>query len=123
MATAKINLVIDIQGLGNMTPIKDSFESSVIPEIAIHIPYQVQETADSEEALNVTGIDDVDGVWIRAIENDISVDTSFDTTFETELIIKEGTSQYFCPSGIVYIMNNTGTEKITFEALIHGRQD
>lgn len=124
MAEAKVTINVDINGLGKGVQCKDTFINGTTPEAAIHIPQQQQETADLEEALKVGSVDTITGVWIKAIENDIAVDTSWVTpTFNTELVIAEGTSQFFVPSGVVHIKNNTEAEKITFESVIFGGQD
>lgn len=122
-AKSKLKICADISGLGNGISIKDIWDDSTAPEAAVHVPYQVQETADTEETLNVGGVDTVRGVFIRAIENDIAVDTSFVSTFSTELVVREGQSSFFVPSGTVYIKNDTAAEQVTFELLVWGSQD
>ncbi len=120
---AETSISVSISGLGKGSEVKDTFTSAASPEASIHSEYQVQETADVAQALVVGAIDTIQGVWIRAIDNDIAVDTSYVSSFNAEIVIKEGTSQYFCPSGVVYIKNNTALEKVTFEYLVFGLQD
>lgn len=123
-ATAKITINLDIDGLGiNVPPIKDTYIDSATPETALFIPNQTQETADVAEALNVGAIDTLKGVWIRAVDGDILVDTSFVSTFSSELKIREGQSQYFEPTGTVYICNSTEGEQVIFDMAAWGEQD
>jgi hypothetical protein len=123
MAEARITVNIEIAGLGSGIQCKDTFTDSTTPEVAIHIDQQEQETADTAEALNGGAVDTVKGVWIRAIENDIAIDTSYSVTFSTELVVAEGTTAYFVPSGTVYIKNNTAAEQCKFEFTVWGTQD
>jgi hypothetical protein len=124
MATAKIGINIDLSDLGGgIQPRKHIWEDSTAPETAVHIPSMQQETADVAEVVPIGSIDDVDGIWIRAIENDVLVDTSFVSTFNSEIIIKEGTSQFFCPSGTVYFKNSVAAELVTIELICYGEQD
>jgi hypothetical protein len=122
-AKAEVGITLSITGLGKGSEVKDIFSDSASPEVSLHSEYQVQEAADVAQALVIGAVDTIRGVWIRAIDNDMAVDTSFVSTFNSELVIKEGTSQYFCPSGVVYIKNNTALEKVAFEYLVFGLQD
>ncbi len=122
-ANAEVGITVSITGLGKGSEVKDTFNDASAPEVSLHSEYQVQETADVAEALVVGAIDTIRGVWIRAIDNDLAVDTSYVSSFNTELVIKEGTSQYFCPGGTVYIKNNVAAEKVAFEYLVFGLQD
>ncbi len=119
----QVAINISVSGLGNGAEKKNTFVDSQTPECTCSSEYQVQETADTAEALNIGALDDVIGIWIRAIENDIAIDTSYDTSFHTELIVYEGQCQFFVPAGTVYIKNNTSAEKVIFEYLAVGLQD
>lgn len=112
-----------VNGLGKGTEKKNIFTGSVAPEVTCSTEQQMQETADVAEALNIGAVDTILGIWIRAIDNDLAVDTSYVTTFNAELVIPEGEAHYFKPSGTVYIKNNTALEKCTFEFLVIGVQD
>jgi hypothetical protein len=122
-ATYNVTVNVSVDGLGRGTEKKNTFAGDTAPEVTCGTEQQMQETADVAEALNVGAVDTIFGVWIRAIDNDLAVDTSYVTTFSTELIIPEGEAHYFKPSGTVYVKNNTALEKCTFEFLVIGVQD
>jgi hypothetical protein len=121
-ASYNVTVNVSISGLGKGTEKKNTFQGDTAPEVTCSTEQQMQETADVAEALNVGAVDTVLGVWIRAIDNDLAVDTSYAATFSAELIIPEGEAHYFKPSGTVYIKNNTALEKCTFEYLVIGVQ-
>lgn len=124
-AIAKIIVNFFIDGLGKGVEKKEAVVLSVTPEITAGSLSQTQETADVAEALNIGGIDTVEGIWIVAKENDLAIDTSWVEAddFCAEIIVKEGEPIYFRPSGTVYIKNNVETEKVTFEYFAWGTQD
>ena len=122
-STAKIVINLSIDGLGKGTEVKDAFTDETAPDVALHVEQQVQETADEEEVLNVGAVDTIRGIWIRSIDNDIAIDTSFDSSFNSELLVREGHCAFFVPCGTVYIMNNTELEQVTFEYAVFGVQD
>ena len=121
-ARAEVTIAVSIDGLGNGAEVKDTSQDTTAPDTLIHIPEMTQETADTEEALNVGAVDTIRGIMIRAIDGDIAVDTSFVTTFSSELLIREGQSQFFVPTGTVYIKNNTALETVKFEYIVFGTQ-
>lgn len=124
MATeTKVSIYLDVNALGNGVNVKDTFIDGTAPEIAIHIPQQVQETADTAEALTVTGVDTIRGIWIRSIDGDINIDTSYVAPdFSAEILVREGQSAFFVPTGTVYIENAIDLETVTFEFVCLGTQ-
>ena len=121
-AKAEVQIMVDVSGLGSGVNLKDIFIDDTAPEVAIKSDYQVQETADVAEALNVGAVDTIHGVLLEAKTGDISVDTSYSVTFHEEILIREGTSQFFCPSGVVYIKNATALEQVAFSYIVYGVQ-
>jgi hypothetical protein len=121
-ASYNVTVNISVGGLGKGTEKKNTFQGDTAPTVTCGTEQQIQETADVAEALNVGAVDTTLGVWIRAIDNDIAVDTSYTASFNTELVIPEGEAHFFKPSGTVYIKNNTALEKVTFEYLVVGTQ-
>lgn len=121
-AQAEVNVAVSIQGLGKGIEVKDNYVDTTAPDTAIHIPEMTQTTADVAEALDVGSVSTIRGIIIRAIDGDIAVDTSFNSTFSSELLISEGQSQLFCPVGTVYIKNNTALETVKFEYVVFGEQ-
>ncbi len=123
-ATANISIKVCVDGVDSVpVEMKDTFTDSVAPEASPKIPQLEQETADVAQVLDIVGIDTIRGILVKAIDGDVLIDTSFSATFSGELLIREGTSQYFCPTGTVYFKNSTASEKVKVGYLVFGTQD
>jgi hypothetical protein len=121
-AKVEVSISVSIDGLGKGTEIKDCFIDAVAPEVAIHIESQTLEATNTPEALNVGAVDTIRGILIRAITEDLGVDTDYVSTYHERLLIRAGTSSYFCPSGVVYVRNATDDVLPTWETVVFGTQ-
>jgi len=81
---------------------------------------QVQATADTAEAVSLGGITTPQSVTIRAVENDVQLDTSYSTTFHAELSLAEGEVATFTPEGTLYFCNATAEETATIAVVAVG---
>lgn len=119
-ATGTINLIAELLGLGKDMDFIDRFTLTETPAIATKM-YRKQATADLAEALDLGGITTVDLVIIKAVDNDMEIDTSWVSSENAELVVLEGEIAMFKPSGTVYIDNKTALEQVTYEYIVIGR--
>ena len=80
-----------------------------------------QAVADTDEALDVGDVSTIDLIVIKAITNDMTIDTTFVSTYNAELNVPAGELAVFKPSGTVYIKNEDSAEQVTYEYLVIGR--
>ena len=120
-ASLTINIVAQLLGLGKEIDFIDRFTLTQTPALATQ-NYRTQAAANAEEALDLGGISTVDLIVIKAVTNDLIIDTSYaDTTFNTEIIVPEGEIRVFTPGATVYLMNETTDEVCTYEYIVIGR--
>lgn len=118
-AEAKVILAVSMTGLGKTIEFPEAFVTTTAPTAKSEI-YQAQTTTNVAEALTLGGVITPHLIVIKAVDNRVSIDTSFVTTFSAELDVQEGEVAIFKPSGAVYIKNFTAGEKVVVEALIAG---
>ena len=120
-ASLTLNIVAQLLGLGKEIDFIDRFTLTQTPALATQ-NYRTQAVADTEEALDLGGISTVDLIVIKAVTNDLIIDTSYaDATFSTEIIVPEGEIRVFTPGAAVYIMNEDSAEQVTYEYIVIGR--
>lgn len=119
-ATGTINIITQLLGLGVPQEFVDRFTLTNTPTKSA-TGYREQDTADTEEALNVGDVATIDLIVIKAITNDMTIDTTFVSTYNAELNVPAGELALFKPSGTVYIKNEDAAEKVTYEYLVIGR--
>lgn len=119
-ASGTVNIIAELLGLGESTAFVDRFSLTNTPTRKTK-QYRQQAVADTEEALDLGGISTVDLIVIKAITNDMTIDTSFVSTYNAELNVPQGEIAVFKPSGTVYIKNEDSAEQVTYEYLIIGR--
>ncbi|MHA2022568.1 MAG: hypothetical protein ACTSWQ_02790 [Candidatus Thorarchaeota archaeon] len=115
---AKVSIGLKVTGLGEMWEWAEKFTTTTPTRKIYH--YMVQATADSEEALPVGDVGTVELIVIKAVENAVDIDTTFDTTFNAEISLAEGDIQVFKPAGTLYMKNNGAGEQVTVEYLVIG---
>ena len=119
-ASGTVNIVAQLLGLGLSESFVDRFTLTNTPTLSLK-QYKIQATADTEEVLDLGGITTVDLIVIKAVTNDMTIDTSFSSSYGAELNVPEGEIAVFKPSGAVYIKNEDSAEKVTYEYLVVGR--
>lgn len=119
-ATGTISIIAELLGLGKDLDFVDRFTLSNTPTKS-HYAYREQAVADTAEALDVGDIATIDLIIIKAIANDMEIDTSFVSSASAELIVLEGEIAIFKPSGTVYIDNQDAAEQVTYEYIVIGR--
>ncbi len=120
-ATGTINIIAQLLGLGKEITFIDRFTLTETPALATQ-QYRTQDTTDAEEALDLGGVATVDLIIIKAVTNDLIIDTSYAAlTFSEEINVPEGEIAIFKPGATVYVMNGTALEVCTFEYIVIGR--
>jgi hypothetical protein len=118
-ASAKCNIVVELDGLNKNIQLPVSFATTTTPTTFAHLR-QTQSTTGVAEALDIGDVTTPLLIVMECITNDVNVDTSFNTSFNSELLIKEGEASVFVPTGTVYIKNNVTEEVSTVEYLVIG---
>lgn len=119
-ATGTINIIAELLGLGKDMDFVDRFTLTSTPTKSTK-QYRIQAAANTEEALDLGGISTVDLIIIKAVANDMTIDTTFVSTYVAEQIVLEGHIAVFAPSGTVYIKNQDTDEVCTYEYIVIGR--
>ncbi len=120
-ATLTVNIIAELLGLGKDIDFIDRFTVSETPALATE-NYRVQALTDTEEALDLGGVATVDLIVIKAVTNDLVIDTSYAAlTFSDEIKVPEGELAVFKPGATVYVMNDTALEVCTYEYIVIGR--
>jgi hypothetical protein len=119
-ATANINIMAELLGLGKDSSFLDRFTLSQTPT-AKQQNYKTITAADTEEALDLGGVGTTDLIVIKAIGFDMTIDTSFDTTYSPEITVPAGEVAVFNPVGVVYIKNANAGEAVVYEYFVIGR--
>lgn len=87
--------------------------------------YRTLATGGTEEALDMGGVDTTDTIliWIKAVDYDLDVDTSYSVTFSSEITIKAGEDHRFrVPANAsVYVKNTTGVQTPSYEYIAIGQ--
>ncbi len=120
-ASANINIIAQLLGLGKEIDFIDRFTLTNTPALATQ-NYRTQAVADTEEALDLGGVSTVDLIVIKAVTNDLLIDTSYAAaTFSEEINVPAGELAVFKPGGAVYVKNEDGAEQCTYEYIVIGR--
>ena len=119
-ATGTINIIAELLGLGKGADFIDRFSLTNEPTLSTK-QYRIQAVADTAEALDLGGVSTVDLIIIKAVANDMTIDTTWVSSFVAELNVPAGEIAVFKPSGTVYIKNEDAAEQVTYEYIIIGR--
>ena len=118
-AELKTSVISQLTGLGKVFEFVETFTTTTTPTRKYY-GYQVQATADTEEALDLGDITTPELIVIKCVSNDVDIDTSFSVTFAAEITVNEGEVAVFKPTGTVYLKNDDAAESFTVEILIVG---
>ena len=118
-AECNVRIIAEVTGLGEDLKFAESFDVTTTPTKAAS-NRQIQAVADTDEALNLCGISTVELIVIKAVSNDLLIDTDFVTTFDADQSVAEGESRIIKPSGVVRIKNEDAAEAVTVDYLIVG---
>ena len=119
-ASATVNIIAELLGLGKDLDFIDRFTLTNTPTKS-HYAYRQQAVVDIAEVLDLGGISTVDLIIIKAITNDMEIDTSFSSSFNAEIVVLEGEIAVFKPSDTVYIDSQDTPEQVTYEYIVIGR--
>jgi len=120
-AECKAKFIVELTGLGEEITIAENFTTTT-PDGATY-NYRTQATGGTEEALDLGDVSTVEFVVIKAVTNDLQIDTSYAAdTFSAELEVPEGKAEMFRPvdGNLVYVKNKTGSEVCVYEYLVVG---
>ena len=121
-ASGTINIIAQLLGLGKEVDFIDRFTLTNTPAFTTGNMYRTQAVADTEEALDLGGVSTVDLIVIKAVTNDLLIDTSYAAaTFSEEINVPEGEIAVFKPGATVYVMNEDAAEQVTYEYIVIGR--
>ncbi len=122
-ATGTINIIAELLGLGKDLDFIDRFTLTETPTKSTK-QYRIQAVGGTAETLDLGGVTTIDLIIIKAVTNDLLVDTSNvggAGSFVEELNISQGEIAVFKPGGTVFIDNETGSEQCTYEYIVIGR--
>ncbi len=122
-ATGTINIIAELLGLGKDLDFIDRFTLTETPTKSTK-QYRIQATGGTAEVLDLGGVATIDLIIIKAVANDLLIDTSNvggAGSFVEELNISQGEIAVFKPGGTVFIDNETGEEQCTYEYIVIGR--
>jgi len=119
-ASGTVNIITQLLGLGKEIDFIDRFTLTNTPTKS-HYNYRQQAVADTAEALDLGGVSTVDLIVIKAVTNDMTLDTSYVSSYVEELNLPEGEIAIFKPSGTVYVKNEDAVTQVTYEYLVIGR--
>lgn len=108
-------------GLGRETTVNGDYDLADTDETPTMSAKQqrVLATAGTEERLAFGGISGL--IYLKALDYDLDVDTSYSGTFNSELTIKAGESQIFRPTrGQVYVKNTNDDETPEYKYCLIG---
>ena len=116
---ASVTMSLRVSGLGpGVHTLSKSF-SGVVPTYCTH-QYRVLAVADTEETLDLGGLDTIEGILIYADDLDLDVDCDFDAAFNADIHIAAGQSAYFKPAGVVKVKNGDAAETPGYEYIVFG---
>jgi len=119
MATGTIKISVKLTGLGEDVALNNKFDVTTAPTAATY-NYRTLATADTAEALDLGDVSTAHLICLKAIGGDLEIDTSYDTSFNAELIVHDGEVAVFKPNGTVYVKNQDTGETPSYEYLVLG---
>ncbi len=122
-ASLTLNIIAELLGLGKDLDFVDRFTLTQTPTKSTK-QYRIQAVGGTAEALDLGGVGTVDLIIIKAISNDLLIDTSNiggAGSFVEELNIPEGEIALFKPGGAVFIDNEDNSEACIYEYIVIGR--
>ncbi len=121
MAAESSTLIIsEVIGLGEVGTFSEKSTVTATPLLAPNTR-QIQAAADTDEALNLCGVETVELVCIKAVSNDVDIDLNYSSSFSADFTIPAGESIVITkPIGVIRIKNNDSAEVVTIDYLIVG---
>ncbi len=122
-ASLTLNIIAELLGLGKDLDFVDRFTLTQTPTKSTK-QYRIQAVSGTAETLDLGGVTTIDLIIIKAISNDLLIDTSNvggAGSFVEELNIPEGEIALFKPGGTVFIDNEDDSEACTYEYIVIGR--
>ena len=116
---ASITTTLRVSGLGSGVHTLSKSFSGTTPTYATH-QYRIIATPDTEETLDLGGLDVIEGILILAAVKALDVDCDFDATFNADIEIAAGECAYFKPAGVCKVKNNGGAEAAEYEYIVFG---
>lgn len=120
-ASAGVNIIVELLGLGGMQSFVKRFTLGETPAES-HYNYRIQGATGEEELLALGSVSTVDLIAIKAVAEDLIVDTTYVAPFSTEIIIPAGEVAVFKPTGVlIYVMNRVALKQCSYEYIVIGR--
>ena len=122
-ASGTVNIIAELLGLGKDLDFIDRFTLTETPTKYTK-QRRIQAVGGTAEVLDLGGVGTVDLIIIKAVANDMLIDTSNiggAGSFVEELNIPEGEIAVFKPGGTVFIDNEDDSEQVTYEYIVIGR--
>ncbi len=114
-----VSIIAEVFGLGEDLNFSEKFAVTATITKAV-LNRQIQAIGGTDEALNLCGISTVELIIIKAVSNDLLIDTDYVSSFDADQSVGEGESRIIKPSGVVRIKNEDGSEACTVDVLIVG---
>lgn len=117
--SSTITVVHKVEGTGTDLSFRTQFNTTTTPTAVTH-QRRTQSTADTEEVLDLGDIATVELITITAITNDLLIDCDFSAAFDGDIIVPEGETATFKPSGTVYVKNEDAGEACVYDYIAVG---
>ncbi len=124
--SCKIETKLNLTGLGEEITIADDYDVATTDAAptAFNKQYRTLASGGMGELLDLGDVqqDQLRLIYIKAIDYDLDIDTSWVTSFSTELTILAGESQIFrVPvDNVIQVKNTTGVETPAYEYAVVG---
>jgi len=119
-AVGRCKLLATLTGLGKELEFAENFVTTTTPTRVLH-HYAIQDTADTDQALELGDIATIQLLVIKCVSNDVDLDLDYVSSFDADLTIQEGECAVIPqPAGIVRFKNNDAAESSTIEYLLIG---
>ena len=119
-AECSVSIIAEVTGLGKGINFAEKFSTTTTTTRAMY-HYAVQDTADTDQALELGDISTIQMLIIKCIENDVDLDLDYVSSFDADLTIQEGEGAVIpVPSGVVRFKNNDSGEQSTIEYVLAG---
>ena len=120
-ASFSISILTELTGLGQLQELSEKFSETTAPTRAMY-HYAIQDSADTDQALELGDVATVDVLILKCVSNDVDLDLDYVSSFDADLTVQEGEICVIpTPAGVVRFKNNDATEQSTIEYLLIGR--
>lgn len=124
--SCKIKTELNLTGLGEEITLKDDYDVATTDAAptAFNKQYRTLAAGGTGEVLDLGDVqqDQLRLIYIKAIDYDLDIDTSWATSFSSEITVLAGESQIFrVPAdNVIQVKNTTGTETPAYEYAVVG---